>query len=309
MNKKALITGSLGQDGQFLSEKLLSRGYEVFGVVKKNKVFDKQNYRIFKSDLTNLQEVDEIISQIKPTHIFNFAGVSDIFDPYVNISNVYEQNCKIPLNLVESIINNNPEIKFFQASSSLMYENGNTKIINENSEIAPKYPYGISKASVFAQMKELREEKNLFLSTGILFNHDSEKRGKNFFTQKVVLGLKDILEKKTDKLFLGNLNVYKDISYAEDFVDGIILQMELDQPEDFVFGSAKPILLHDFVSKCFNLFGMDYRDYVVSFEEKKPTIFGLVSEPKKAKDVLNWTTKRTIDDIVKIMIKDKIELI
>lgn len=307
MKKKVLITGSLGQDGYFLSKKLLSQGHHVVGVVKKNKIFENQNYQILKVDLTNQYEVDKLVSEVNPTHIFNLAGVSDIFFPFDNMSEIYEQNCKIPLNLIQSILNYDKKIKFFQASSSLMYANGDTKIINENCILSPKYPYGISKASIFTQMKELRKEKNLYLSTGIFFNHDSEKRTNEFFTQKVVLGLKDILENKTDKLILGNLNVYKDISYAEDFIDGVVSQMDLEESQDIVFGSGHPIILRDFVSKCFAFFGLDYKKYVISNDEKI-TQFGLVADTTNAQKILNWKTTKNIDDIIKIMIEDKIQM-
>lgn len=307
MSKTAIITGCLGQDGQFLSEKLIRLGYTVIGVVKPNKFFENQSFKILNVDLTSLKEVNHLISDYKPTHVFNLAGVSDVFLPFESMSTIYQQNCVIPLNLIESIYKIDKSIKFFQASSSLMFANGNDGVINENSVLVPKYPYGISKASIFTQMKELRLEKNLHLCTGIFFNHDSEKRGSNFFTQKVVLGLKDIIEKRKDKLVLGNLNVYKDISYAGDFMDGVISQMELDNPEDFVFGSEKFTYLEDFVSKCFKLFGLNFKDYVI-FSEGSSTIHGMVADSNKALNLLNWKTTKTIDDLIKIMIEDKIKI-
>ena len=307
MKKTAIITGVLGQDGHFLSKKLIDFGYNVFGVVRKNKTYHKQDYNILEVDLTSKVEVRKLISDVNPTHIFNFAGVSNIFNPYDDMSKTFEQNCKIPINIIDCIIDLNPKIKLFQSSSSLMYAGGTEKIIDESSQISPKFPYGISKSYVFSQIKELRKEKGLHLCSGIFFNHDSEKRGEEFFTQKVVLGLKSIVENKTDKLTLGNLNVYKDISYAGDFMDGVISHMELDYPEDFVYGSGRAILLKDFVSKCFEYFDLDYKKYVVYDDEKKPTKFGLLSEPKKIKNILGWEVTHTIDDIIKIMIQDKIK--
>ncbi len=306
MSKRAIITGILGQDGSFLSEKLYEDGYEVVGIIRPNKIFKKKNYKIYGVDLNSKEEVKRFIKKIEPSHIFNFAGETNIFDPYSNIQNTWKQNFDIPLNLIQSIQEIDKSIRFFQSSSSLMYASGTNSVIDETSEVCPLFPYGISKASVFQLMKELRKKENLFLCTGIFFNHDSERRGENFFTQKVITGLKNIIDKKTNILELGDLDIEKDISYAGDFMDGVKLQMESNSPEDYIFGSGKLSLLRDFVSKAFEFFDFDYQEYVVTNSNKFQNQKSLVSNPKKIKDMLNWETETTIQELIKIMIKNKI---
>jgi len=306
MLKRAIITGVLGQDGSFLSEKLLNDGYEVIGLVRPEKNFERKDFEIHGIDLLSQEDVYNFVKKIKPTHIFNFAGETNVFNPYSNIQNTWKQNFHIPMNIIESIRKIDTSIKFFQSSSSLMYTSGENTIINESTQINPLYPYGISKASVFQLTKELREKENLFLCTGIFFNHDSERRGDNFFTQKVILGLRDILNKKIDKLELGNLDIQKDLSYAGDFMDGVKLQMEDTSPEDYIFGSGKLILLRDFVREAFEFFDLNYENYIISKSNIDSNQRPLVSNPSKIKKKLGWKTKTNVQELIKIMIKNKI---
>jgi GDPmannose 4,6-dehydratase len=252
------------------------------------------------------EDVYNFVKKIKPTHIFNFAGETNVFNPYSNIQNTWKQNFHIPMNIIESIRKIDTSIRFFQSSSSLMYASGENTIINESTQINPLYPYGISKASVFQLTKELRKKENLFLCTGIFFNHDSERRGDNFFTQKVILGLRDILNKKIDKLVLGSLDIQKDLSYAGDFMDGVKLQMEDAKPEDYIFGSGKLILLRDFVREAFEFFDLNYENYVISKSNIDSNQRPLVSNPSKIKENLGWKTKTNVQELIKIMIKNKI---
>jgi len=306
MSKRAIITGVLGQDGSFLSEKLLNDGYEVIGLVRPEKNFERKDFKIHGIDLLSQEDVYNFVKKIKPTHIFNFAGETNVFNPYSNIQNTWKQNFHIPMNIIESIRKIDTSIRFFQSSSSLMYASGENTIINESTQINPLYPYGISKASVFQLTKELRKKENLFLCTGIFFNHDSERRGDNFFTQKVILGLRDILNKKIDKLVLGSLDIQKDLSYAGDFMDGVKLQMEDAKPEDYIFGSGKLILLRDFVREAFEFFDLNYENYVISKSNIDSNQRPLVSNPSKIKENLGWKTKTNVQELIKIMIKNKI---
>lgn len=305
--KRALILGSRGQDGQFLTEKLLFDGYDVFGVVRPNRIVFGEN--TVSMDLTDIKNVEFLISEIKPTHIFNFAGVSDVFDPYVNIDFSYQQNCMIPQNFLNSILKLDKSIRFFQSSSSLMYGRSNKTKINEETATSPLYPYGITKLYSHNLIKEYREQFNLFCCSGIFFNHDSEKRGSNFLTQKIILGIKDIIDKKINTIKLGNIDVYRDISYAGDFMDGVKLIMESDSPNDYVLGSQKLTSIRDFISKSFDYVGLDYKNYI---EQDKDFIrpennIILVSDTTKIKNNLGWGTTKNIDEIIKIMINDKIK--
>jgi GDP-mannose 4,6-dehydratase len=180
-------------------------GYEVFGVIKPNTNSLQKN--TISLDLTDIKNVEFVISKVKPTHIFNFAGVSDVFNPYDNLEFSYQQNCLIPQNFLNSILKIDKTIRFFQSSSSLMYGRSTINKINEETPTSPIYPYGITKLYSHNLIKEYREEFDLFCSSGIFFNHDSEKRGDKFLTQKIILGIKDILNKKTNTIKLGNIDV------------------------------------------------------------------------------------------------------
>jgi len=305
--KRALILGSKGQDGQFLSEKLLLDGYEVFGIIKPNTNSLQKN--TISLDLTDIKNVEFIISKVKPTHIFNFAGVSDVFNPYDNLEFSYQQNCLIPQNFLNSILKIDKTIRFFQSSSSLMYGRSTINKINEETPTSPIYPYGITKLYSHNLIKEYREEFDLFCSSGIFFNHDSEKRGDKFLTQKIILGIKDILNKKTNTIKLGNIDVHRDISYAGDFMDAVKLIMESNNPTDYVLGSEKLTSIREFIEKSFNYVGLDYKNHIEQdkdFIRTKNDII-LVSDITKIKNNLGWKTTKNIDDIIKIMINDKIK--
>jgi len=307
--KKALITGVLGQDGSFLSEKLLKDGYEIIGVVRPETEIDINEFEIIKLDLSSKKCVQKIIEEKKPSHIFNFAGETNVFDPYEHPTKTYELNCTIPLNFIENIFKINREIRFFQSSSSLMYGKSPHREINEESEPHPLYPYGFSKLLIHNLIKEYREEFGMFLCSGILFNHDSERRGEKFFTQKIISGIKNILEKKIDFIEVGDIDIYKDISYAGDFVNAIKLIMEQDVAEDYVLGSEKVISMRDFIKKSFDYVNLDYNNYIkvneLFIKNKNKTI--IVSNTSKIKKNLNWSTTTSIDDMIKIMIENKLK--
>jgi GDPmannose 4,6-dehydratase len=305
--KIALILGSKGQDGQFLTEKLLSDNYKVFGVIRPNQISDNKN--TISVDLTDIKNVEFLISELKPTHIFNFTGVSNVFNPYDNLDYSYKQNCLIPQNFLNSIVRYNKSIRFFQSSSSLMYGRSTVQKINEETPTSPIYPYGITKLYTHNLIKEYREQFGLFCCSGIFFNHDSEKRGPNFLTQKIILGIKDILDKKTNSIELGNIDVYRDISYAGEFMDAVKLIMESNNPTDYVLGSEKLTSMRDFIKKSFNYVNLDYKNYIEEdkdFIRSKDNII-LISDTTKIKNNLGWETTKNIDDIIKIMINDKIK--
>lgn len=306
---KALITGVLGQDGSFLSEKLLQDGYEVIGIIRPNKEIPHKNFEILSVDLTSKEHVEKTIKEKKPTHIFNFAGETNVFDPYSNPTKTAELNCTIPLNIIETIFKLDKQIKFFQSSSSLMFGRSPNQSINELSKPYPLYPYGVTKLFIHNLIKEYREEYNMFLCSGILFNHDSERRGNNFFTQKIVLGIKDILEKKRTHIEVGDIDVYKDISYAGDFVDAIKLIMEHQNPEDYVLGSERLISMREFIEKSFDYVGLKYENYIKINESfiknKNKTI--IVSDTSKIKKNLSWSAVTSMDELIKKMIDNKIK--
>jgi GDPmannose 4,6-dehydratase len=182
--KKAIVTGSMGQDGFFLTKELIENSYEVVGIIRgSNKEISGLNHSVIIGDLTDPEFVEYLIKEVKPTHIFNLAGESNVFQPHEDVDKTYLQNCKIPQNILSSIVKYDRDIRFFQASSSLMYGRSNEFKINEDSKFSPIYPYGISKLYSHNMVGEFRNHYNIFACSGIFFNHESEKRGNNFFNR------------------------------------------------------------------------------------------------------------------------------
>ena len=304
--KKALIIGIHGQDGSFLKEKLLDSGYDVMGIVREIKLESRIDpVKIITGDLTDKNLVDGIVSDYRPTHIYNFAGVSNVLNPYENWDTVFDQNCKIPHNFLESILRIDNKIRFFQSSSSLMFGRSKDISIKEESRLEPIYPYGISKSYSHLMVKEYREAFGIFCVSGIFFNHESERRGRNFLTQKIISGIKEIIKGNSTHIKVGNIDALKDISYAGDFMDAVKLIMEESEPNDYVLGSGKLVSIRDFIQKAFAYFDLDYKKYIIEDRSllrlNNPET--LVANPEKIRLRLGWEHKKDLDDIIQLMVK------
>lgn len=275
MNKVALITGINGQDGSYLAEFLLEKGYEVWGTVKRNSVAENQTARIDDeifnkinleyADLNDLSSLIRTIQLSNPDEIYNLAAQSHVrisFDQPIYTS----QTTGIgTLNLLEAIRVTNPKIKMYQASSSEMFGNSvdNDGLQRETTPMHPVSPYGCAKVFAYNICKNYRNSYDMFISNGILFNHESPKRGTNFVTNKVVKTAVQIKKGLKSELALGNLEATRDWGHAKDYVRAMWEILQLDSPDDFVCATGVSHSVRDLCDYVFTKLGMDYKDYVV----------------------------------------------
>lgn len=312
--KKIIITGPLGQDGIILTE-LLHNNYELYGICKVGYPSElisehKKKYKInlLTSDLTKKDCVDNLIKTIKPNIIINFAGETNVINPWSNPINTFEQNFFIPSNILNSILKFDETIFFFQSSSSLMYAKSLNKIINEKSKFSPMFPYGISKLSAHILLNEYRNNFKINCSSGIFFNHESFYRNKNFISKKISTLVGQIIkgEKKTIKLY--DLNFNRDISHAKDFMNGVKLIIENNINDDFIFSSGVSTNVFDFSKKFFTLHNLNFYDYVdYSDSNNYDNDYNIIGNNKKLKSI-GWKPEYTIDNIITEMVNKELKL-
>lgn len=282
-NKRAIIFGISGQDGSFCSELLKSKGYEVFGVTK--------------NDSTN---IFELINGINPDEIYNFAGVSNVIRPYDRLDEIFEVNAKLPQQILETIVKVDKKIKFFQASSSLIFGKDKSRSQNELTPFRPIYPYGCAKLYAHNMVNEFRETFGLFACCGIFFNHESERRKEHFFSRKICKAAAT----KT-KVKVGNLDSLRDFGYAKDYMEAAYMMMQAKEPKDYVIGTGKLISMRAFAEKAFSYVGLDYREYVIEDEElkRKNDTNVLCAAASRIELDLGWKAKTSIDEMIKIIIE------
>jgi GDPmannose 4,6-dehydratase len=289
MNKKiALITGILGQDGTYLSNLLITKGYRVFGTTSKNfysKVLN-QNITILEEDVTDYDSVKKIILNLNPQLVFNLAGYSNVFYPWQDLNNVLNLTCKIPENFISVISEYANDTHFCQASSCLVFGKTKTIIQNEETPREPLYPYGIAKNYIDYLIKAYRENKNLHFTSAIFYNHESPYRGNNFFTKKIINFAK--LKNTTEKLQLNNLNVKKDIGFAGDYVDAMYKIATATIPDDYIVSTNTLVSLNDIINYVCDLSNKDlWKDIIVNPNEGNNAI--LCGDNSKIKNELKWS--------------------
>lgn len=305
MKKKILILGPLGQDGKLLSSILEKDKYDIYGICKKNTLLDRIEFhqknfdsKIIMGDLTDYSFVEKILDKINPEIVVNFCGVTDVFNPWNNISYIYEQNCKIPLNILNYIHNKNQNIFLFQSSSSLMYGRSDSNHINHLSNFSPIYPYGVTKLHTHNYIIEYRKNFNLKCSSGIFFNHDSQYRGEKFLTKKISTFISRILSGKKEKLELGDLTSKIDISHALDFMYGVKHIIENNLNDDYIFSSGKLISVEELVKLFFNEYNLKMEDYVIQNKLlKRKDNINIYGDTTKL-NLTGWEQKKTLKDLV-----------
>lgn len=306
---RALITGILGQDGSYMAELLHKKGYEVYGIVKEG--YDKKRLlslpdgvMIRAVNILDRFHLQVVIEDIKPNEIYNFAGVSNVFNPLEDLDNTLNLNAKVPQNILEIIYKVDKSIKFFQASSCLIFGNNTYGIQNEETPINPIHPYGASKLYADNMVKEFRK-LGVYACSGIFFNHESKRRGENFFSKRITREINEVSRGERDKIIVGNLSVMRDYGYAPDFMEAAYLMMHNSEPKDYVIGTGKLISLQDFVKKCLELKGLDYNTHIKADPELYRTSDTSIlrADISKITKDLGWEPKHNIDDIVKIMME------
>ena len=304
---KALVIGALGQDGSFMCDILLEKGYDVFGLIKTNSCENRFNPKVtyIKDSVDNIKS---ILSDIKPRHVYNFMGVTDVFDPWSNGDIIYENNFLIPVKIIEAIKSFDIKIKFLQASSSLVFGETKTTPQNEETERNPIYHYGIAKNFTDTIIKLYRDRYDMKLNSVILYPHESERRGDNFFSKKVIKTSVDIKLGKKEKLEVGDINGFRDIGYAKDYMYGCYLIMKNDVSDDYIIGTGITTKTIDFIEFVFNELGLNMEDKLVINDNLKRGVdlSNLVADITKIKK-LGWVPTKNVNDIIKIMIKHELK--
>ena len=312
--KKALITGISGQDGSYLSELLLEKGYEVHGIIRRHSVAENQDVRIADlnlnlhyGDLTDEISLYKILKEVMPDEIYNLAAMS-----HVGISNympsfTIKTNSMGVLNLLEFAKDLCPDAKFYQASSSEMFGNS---IDDDNYQrittpMRPVSPYGCSKLLSFNLIRFYREAHNIFACNGILFNHESYRRGSNFVTSKIIKSLVLIKKKKQKKLYLGNLDASRDWGHSKDYVRAMHMILSHPSPKDWVVSTGQTKTIRDFCEYAFSLLGLNYEDYVVSTDiYKRPLELDyLKGDSTQIRDELGWKPLYTFEKMIDEMLE------
>jgi GDPmannose 4,6-dehydratase len=318
-NKKALITGINGQDGSYLAEYLLEKGYTVYGTLKRNSVVENQTSRLKHiasdlnleyADLTDMGSLVRLFKTIQPHEIYNFGAQSHVRISFDQPSYTVNTIVNGTLNLLECIRLLDNKVKFYQASSSEMFGNSIDKdgFQRESTPMNPVSPYGCAKLFGYNIVKNYRHSYNLFLSNGILFNHESPRRGINFVTNKVVNEAVKIKLGISKKLELGNLDASRDWGHAKDYVEAMHLIISHEKPDDFVCSTGKSHTVRELVEYTFNSLDLDYKKYVrVNKKFLRPEELNVLKgDCSKAKEILNWKPSYTFETMLDEMIKHKL---
>jgi len=313
--KTALITGINGQDGSYLAEYLLEQGYKVHGLIKRNSIAETQTARlesVFNNitvdygDMTDMGSLMGGIERCNPDEIYHLAAQSHVHVSFVEPTHTATVNAMGTLNLLEAVRYSNKDIKVYNAASSEMFGNAIDEdgFQRETTQMSPVSPYGCSKVFAYNICKNYRNSYNMFISNGILFNHESPRRGTNFVTAKVVKAAIDIQRNKKKILRLGNLEARRDWGHSKDYVRVMHLMLQNDKPDDFVISTGVSHSVRDLCDYVFSKLGMNYLDHVeVSEEYLRPEeLKDLRGDCSKAKEVLGWnhdyTFETMLDDLI-----------
>lgn len=315
--KKVCITGITGQDGSYLAEFLLSKGIEVHGIIRRASTFNTARIdhiytdphdphaRLFLhyGDLSDSEQISNLIHNLKPDAVFHLGAQSHVrvsFDIPEYTGNTTGLGTT---RILEAIRRSSKSIRFYQASSSEMF-GSSPPPQNENTPFKPRSPYAVAKMYSYWMTVNYREGYKLFASNGILFNHESPRRGETFVTRKTTMAVANILAGTQAALFLGNLDAKRDWGYAPEYVEAMWKILQLETPGDFVLGTGKVHSVKEFVEQAFSYVGLDQEKYV----KIDPRYFRpieteeLVADPTKARDIIGWAPKIKFNDLVKIMV-------
>ena len=321
MKKVALITGITGQDGSYLAELLLSKGYEVHGIVRRIALEDEthrlwrirkilKNVNLHAGSLESYASLFNIILKIKPSEVYHLAAQSYVdysFQDEFSTLNININGTHYLLSAVKEFATS--KVKFYFAGSSEMF--GKVKEVpqKENTPFNPRSSYGISKVTGFYMVKNYREAYKLHASSGILFNHESPRRGFEFVTRKITHAVAKIKKGSKEKLKLGNIKAKRDWGHAKDYVEAMWLMMQQETPSDYVIGTGKEYSVEQFAQKAFSHAGLNYKDHIVIDDQlKRPTeVDSLLADFSKAKKLLKWEPKVSFDNLVKDMVESDLE--
>jgi len=314
--KKALITGITGQDGSYLTELLLSKGYKVWGIVRRSSSFntgridhlykdlhEHPELRLIYGDLTDGSNLSAIINDINPDEVYNLGAQSHVrvsFDMPIYTANA---DALGTLRLLEAIRASHKPVRFYQASSSEMYGKVVETPQTESTPFYPRSPYGCAKVYSFWQTVNYREAYDLFACNGILFNHESPRRGETFVTRKITRAATRIKLGLQDKLYLGNLDARRDWGFAGDYVEAMWLMLQADSPDDYVVATGESYSVREFLDEVFGYLELDWQKYVeIDPRYFRPSEVDLLQgDASKARKVLNWKPRVTFKELARMM--------
>ena len=338
MAKKALITGVTGQDGSYLAEFLLDKGYEVYGMIRRSSVDfreriahleGKPHFHLRYGDLSDSMSIVAVVGSVRPDEIYNLAAQSHVQVSFDSPEFTADIDATGVLRVLEAVRNCGltDTCRVYQASTSELYGKVEEVPQNEETPFHPYSPYAVAKQYGYWIVKEYREAYNMFCCSGILFNHESERRGETFVTRKITLAAARIAQGKQDKLYLGNMSSLRDWGYAKDYVECMWLILQQDKPDDFVIASGVQHSVRDFCKLAFHYVGIELEFTGEGMDEKgidkatgrvlvevspdfyRPTdVVNLFGDPSKAKRVLGWNPQSTtFEELVKIMVDHDME--
>lgn len=327
-NKTAVVFGVGGQDGYYLSELLLSKGYKVIGIVRRSSQprdyllpVVQKGLVLIEGDITDYSSVEQIIKEYTPDHVYNLAAQSHVATSFKQPLYTWDVTAKGVLNILEVVRTVNPSIRVYQASSSEMFGKSVTenrvivkrdgsyrteKYQDENTIFTPQSPYAIAKLAAHQAVRLYRESYGLFACAGILFNHESERRGEMFVTRKITKYVGQLsIQDDMPKLKLGNLSACRDWSHAEDMVNAMVMMLEADKPEDYVVGSGETYSVEQFVEAAFNAINKNWKDYVEIDQAliRPAEVDYLRANPEKIKRELGWQPKLDFEGLVHRMVQ------
>ena len=315
--KRALITGVTGQDGSYMAEQLLEKGYEVHGVVRRSSTFNRsridhihhdehipgKNLHLHYGDVTDAARMSQLVYDIRPHEVYNLAAQSHVRVSFDEPVYTAEATGVSTINMLEAIRSVDTSIRFYQASTSEMF-GASPPPQNENTPFYPRSPYGVAKVYSYWITRNYREAYDMFAVNGQLFNHESPRRGETFVTRKITLAVANILKGKQSELWMGNLDAIRDWGYAKEYTDGMWRMLQADEPEDFVLATGTAFTIRQFLTLAFSHAGLEWEDYV-KFDPKflRPTeVDELIGDAGKAKALLGWEAKVLPPELAQIMV-------
>jgi len=341
MAKKALITGITGQDGSYLAELLLEKGYEVHGLVRRVSTFNRQRIEhlfpdihgkknlitLHYGDLTDSSSLHRIIRDLKPDEIYHLGAQSHVGISFDIPEFTGNTTALGTTRLLEAIRHDNPKTRFYQASSSEMFGLVREAPQKETTPFHPRSPYGVAKVYAYWMTVNYRESYGMYTCNGILFNHESPRRGENFVSRKITLGLANIVADKFNTLHLGNLNTKRDWGYAKDYVEGMWLMLQQEKPDDYILATNENHTVREFVEEACGLLDIDLawegegineiginRKNNAKIIQVNPMYFRpaevdvLQGDYSKAKKILGWEPKVRFKELVKIMVESDLKI-
>jgi GDPmannose 4,6-dehydratase len=325
MAKKALITGITGQDGSYLAEFLLAKGYEVHGLIRRASTFNTVRLdgiyadphaggtRLFLhyGDLSDASGLGRLLSEVRPDEIYNLAAQSHVRVSFDAPEYTTDITATGTIRLLEAMRQSGLKARFYQASSSEMYGMVREIPQTETTPFYPRSPYGCAKVYAYWITVNYRESYGLHASNGILFNHESPRRGETFVTRKITRALAHIQAGLQDKLYLGNLDAKRDWGYAKEFVEAMWLMLQQDEPGDYIVATGQTHSIREFLDLAFGYLGLDWKKHVeIDPRYYRPAeVDLLIGDYSKAKRQLGWAPRTNFEDLVKLMVDADVQLL